>query len=61
MFSDFSPVLWPSFSDKWEARALAILGCEARYQGCAVGVDIEDTELRLDKLELTLPLWLCVA
>jgi hypothetical protein len=31
------------------------------YQGCEVGVDIEETELRLDRLELTLPLWLCVA
>ena len=31
------------------------------YQGCEVGVDIEETELRLDRLELTLPLWLCEA
>ena len=30
------------------------------YQGCEVGVDMEETELRLDRLELTLPLWLCV-
>lgn len=55
------PALWPSLSDRCAARALAILGCEARYQGCEVGVDIEETELRLDRLELTLPLWLCEA
>ena len=63
----FSTVLWISFGNtldffqKYFGFLSEIKFFGFLYQGCEVGVDIEETELRLDRLELTLPLWLCVA